>query len=288
MAKTRTTRSKRADTSSGSRIDQFVEVQRRAVTHYIQFASSAVQRFSARDFDLSGWIADSSRLWSDVAGDLSDATKALFPLPPRRAAGATAATDGGAATDAYRNWLALQHSWITRAADCYGDVGHLVASGSTEPREWLDRYSTFWSGVVSDAGDWARRESGEALRPTSDWMPRYRKEIKPDRPTAAVEIDIPPEAFPEDDSSDAKIKLVTAGFTRVSGVSDVDGSVTFDAPKYVTVVPPTADRSQRSCELKLSGLPARLRPGDVYAGVVWAVRADNTKVPIAAVELAVT
>jgi len=282
--KKKTAHTKSAATSTGGRIDQFVEFQRRAVSRYVQIAANAAQRLSARDLDLSGWIADYSGLWSDVAGDLSDATKSLFPLPARRAAKSKAASDTEGATDAYRNWLALQHSWLSRAADCYRDVGQLVASGSTEPREWLDRYASFWSGVVSDAGDWARRESGEGLRPTLDWMPRYRREVKPGRPTAAMKIDVPLEAFPEDDSVDATVTLVTAGFTRVSGV---DSSVTLDAQKYMKLVPSKVGPSQRSCELKLFNLPAGLRAGDVYAGVVWAVQADNTKVAIAAIELVV-
>jgi hypothetical protein len=273
-ARRKLTTQQTAQNTAGSRIDQAVKLQQRAVGRYAELASTTAKRIADGDFNMSRWVKDYSTVWSDCAGDLSEATNVLLQEPSRKARNGK---DQRRPEDWYRSWLTLQQSFVSRLANYYRGVGQLVAAGSMEPREWIEGGANFWSDVLADMGDWAHRESGGQLRPTTEWMPRLREQVRAGKLTAKVPINVPIEAFPDDKKADTKITLVTDGLGRVGG------GVKLSYKKNVELVPETVDRSQPYSELKLFDLP-QLVPGSVYAGLVWA---KETQLPVAAVELEV-
>lgn len=268
--------------AAGSRIDRLVELQRAGVKRYAQLASSAANRISQGDFNPAGWVADYSSVWSASAGDLDEILKSTVGDTKARAAKRTAQKPEEHRPDGYLNWLALQRSFLARIAGYYREVGELVGKGSMEPREWIEGGANFWGDVIADMGDWLRRESGEQLRPTTEWLPRLRKEIKPGRPTSFVGIEVPTECFPDQDGADPEITLL------IDGLSRVGGGAALEPVQNLKFAPATVKRSSPHSELRLFDLPASLRPGDVYATLVWAKWADGTtKGPIAAIEIAI-
>lgn len=260
--------------ATGGRIEQAVKLQQRAIGRYAELASVSAKRIADGDLNMSRWVQDYSTVWSDCAGDLGEATNVLLQEPSGKTRNGK---DQRRPEDWYRSWLTLQQSFLSRLANYYRGVGQLVAAGSMEPREWIEGGASFWSDVLADMGDWTRRESGGQLRPTTEWMPRLREQIRAGKLTAKVPINVPIEAFPDDKKADAKITLVTDGLGRVGG------GVKLSYKKNVELVPETVDRSQPYSELKLFDLP-QLAPGSVYAGLVWA---KETQLPVATIEIEV-
>jgi hypothetical protein len=257
----------------GSRIDQAVRLQQRIIGRYANLASSSAQRIGEGDFNMSRWVNDYSTVWSDCAGDFSDAANILLQEPSEKA---RRGKEQRRPEDSYRSWLGLQQSFLGRLATYYRDVANLVAKGSLEPREWIAEGTSFWSDVLADMGDWARRESGEALRPTGEWMARIRQQIRAGRlAPKPVSIDVPIEAFQQDEGVADKITLVTDGLGRVGG------GLKLGYRQNVELVPDEVSRSKPYSELKLFDLPQLVR-GTVYAGLVWA---KETQLPVAAVEI---
>ena len=265
---------KTTKSATGSRIDQAVKLQQRAIGRYAKLASTTAKRIADGDFNMSRWVQDYSTVWSDCAGDLSDATNVLLQEPSEKAPNGKGQRRP---EDGYRSWLTLQQSFLSRLANYYRGVGELVAEGSMEPRVWIEGGANFWSDVLADMGDWARRESGGQLRPTAEWMPRLREQVRAGKLTAKVPINVPIEAFSDHKKAYTEITLVTDGLGRVGG------GVKLTFKNNVEVVPETVDRSQPYSELKLFDLP-QLTPGSVYAGLVWA---KETQLPVAAIELEV-
>ncbi len=265
-----------AQDNVGSRIDQAVKLQQRAIDRYAQLASTSVNRVVAGDFNLSTWMKDYSSVLGDCAGDLNDAAKILLQDRSSAAPGRNGRRRTG---DWYRSWLTLQQSFLGRVANYYGGVGNLIAAGSMEPREWIEEGANLWRDVLADMADWTRRESGSPLRPTFEWMPRVRQEVKEGRLTAKAPITVPieafAEAFPGDPAADPKITLVT------DGLSPVAGGAKLKVKENLEFFPPEVQRSKPYSELRLFDLP-RLVTGSVYAGIVWA---KETHCPVAAVEI---
>jgi hypothetical protein len=284
--KRRTQRAQKARSTKTQRrgvagqIDRVVELQRRMVKRYAALGSNTAKKIVGGDYNTSHWVTDYAAFWDECARDLSDTGKALLGDESLRAGARARQRTAG---DELRSWLALQQSLLSRVAGYYREAGQLVAKGSMEPREWFDGGANFWADVVGDVGDWVRREGGEQLRPTAEWMARVHQQVRHGKLTAAVPIEVPMEAFPGQDGGDPGVHLVLInefeeGLRRV-GAGD---GVLLEYARYLKFSNQPVKRSQPRCELKLFDLPASLRPGDVYAGVVWA---KETKRPIAAVEI---
>jgi hypothetical protein len=264
-------RGKKGET--GSRLDQAVRLQQRAIGRYAELASVSANRIVEGDFNMSRWVKDYSTVWSECAGDLGDAANVLLQGPSEKARDGK--KDRRRPEDWYRSWLGLQQSFLSRLATYYRDVAKLVAKGSLEPREWIEGGTSFWSDVLADMGDWARRESGEELRPTAEWMARIRQQVRAGKLTAQVAIDVPVESFPRDGGDAAEVTLVTDGLSRVGG------GVKLSYKQNVELVPEVVRRSHPYSALKLFDLP-QLVPNSVYAGIVWA---KETQLPVATVEI---
>jgi len=197
----------------------------------------------------------------------------------------------------YDDWLLLQTSAVRRVANYIDDVGELIGAGSTQPREWLERYSLLWNGLLDDVGDWLQRESGNPVRPSTDWLRRKRIELQQRLRTASIPFDVPLEAFPEQRDSRKPITLKIGGLVR-----DGKGEL-LDAKQHLRFggrVRGGKDQSliaaqnlkfddsrvwidDRRRRLKVCDLPP-LRVGDVYSGIVWA---EETKCPVVAIEVAI-
>ena len=275
-APSKPTTRRKAQQTAGSRIDQLVELQERAIDRYAALASSATSRIVAGDFNLSRWAKDYATIWSDTAEDLSKTTRAMLATPSARPGKSKGPKKAGRSEDALRNWLLLQQSFLSRVANYYAGFGKLVAAGSVEPREWIEDGANFWRDVLADVSDWTHQLSGEELRATAAWLPRLRKAVRAGKLADHLEFTVPIEAFSDDPAPDATITLFTDGLIRVGG------GVTLKPPQNVELVPSSVPRSSPSSQLMLYDLPGSLVPGDVYAGIVWA---KETKFPIVSIEV---
>ena len=271
------------------RVRQIVDLQQRAIDRSAKFASSAAKKFSEGDLNVSTWVSDYSNLWNELATDLTDATKALYDTSPIAGKSETAAQPP---KDSYQNWLSLQRSVLSRLADYYRGAGQLVAAQSTEPRSWIGGWATFWSDVTADVGDWMQREAGETLRPTAEWMPRYRAKVRPSDLTHTIPISIPLETFPDGVGGDPEVVLFTEGLKRVGGGVDLKSDQVLLKPdqalsKNVKLDPSKVSRSHPVTRLRLFDLPPSLTPDDVYSGFVWARAEGKPVIPIAAIEVVI-
>lgn len=272
------------------RVRQFVDVQQRAIDQSAKFVSGAAKKLSEGNLNVSKWISDYSNLCNELATDLADATRALYDdaLPTTERSETTAQS----AKSSYQNWLSLQRSVLGRLADYYRGVGQLVAAQSTEPRTWVEGWATLWSDVTADVGDWMQREAGETLRPTAEWMPRYRKKVRPSDQTHTIPISIPLETFLDEVDGDPEVVLFTEGLKRVGGGVDLKSDQVLLKPdqilnRNVTLDPSKVSRSHPVTKLRLYDIPPSLTPGDVYSGLVWAMREGKPAVPVAAIELVI-
>jgi hypothetical protein len=257
------------------RIDQLVGLQQRAIHRYADLYSSVANKIVAGDFNISKWTKDYSTAWSDAAEDASEAAKILLQAPAAKVARKKDKRKSDRSEEAFWGWLSLQQSFLSRLANYYRTVGQLVTSGSMELREYFQSGAEFWSDVTADIGDWTRVQAGKELRPTSEWLPRVRKQVRQGKLADHIRLEVPMDVFPNDATPDPKVTLFTDGLCRVGG------GITLAPNQHVSFNPPQVHRSSPVAELQLHDLP-RLTQGEVYTGVV---SVKETKAAVAAVEI---
>jgi hypothetical protein len=291
MAKTRTQSRKRTAGPAkpklfnvSDRADQLLELQRRALNRYAEVASLTAQKLTEGDLNLANWATDYAAIWSNCGRDLDEVAKMARSRPATSPKGDTRKHPS---SNPYGNWLALQESLLGRVATYFDDIGQLVVSGSAEPRKWIDSGTTFWRRVLTDTGDWVHRESGDSLRPTGEWLPLVRGQLKHGREeVASLEIHVSIDALPDPDQPGAELTIEALHIEkRPKGLARLGGGILLELGKNVKFVGPTVSQSEPSSQLKLYNLPL-LRKGDVYVGLVSVVWADGrTRYPAAMVEV---
>lgn len=187
----------------------------------------------------------------------------------------------------YREVVGLQSSIADRYARYLRETTDLVRRRSLDPKEWAANYSDLLCALIGDVGDFALRRAGDPLRPSSEWVGRFRKRIPRTQLTTSIPIEIPVQAF----GSRKEVTLVTDGFSRG------DLNVVLNPGSHVHIMvrqPPSASakrsvrlppgvvssESRRAVRVRFSNLPL-LQVG-VYSGIICAKETDVT---VAIVEL---
>lgn len=189
-----------------------------------------------------------------------------------------------------REWLRLQGSFADRCSRYLREVSELVRRRSLDPKEWVANYSELVCAVIGDVGDFTLSQSGEALRPSDEWVCRFRKRVPRTQLTTSMAIEVPQDAFGKRE----EITLVTDGLSRG------DRAIVLEPDRHVRIMlgrsvraatkrrgaraaPGVISRSERrSIRIRFANLPP-LQPG-VYSGIVCAKETDVT---VAIVELEV-
>jgi len=177
----------------------------------------------------------------------------------------------------YANWLLLQQSFVRRSATYIEEISGLIGAGSTQPREWLERYGNFWSGVIDDVGDWLQHLAGNPLRPSTEWIQRVHIKLQQRVRCTSIPIDVPLEAFRGQQSIDKPLTLKVGGLLRAGKGEPlvVKHNLRFSNDRVWV--------GDRRRSLKVFDLPP-LRVGDIYSGIVWA---QETKKAVVAIELTI-
>lgn len=268
-----------------SRVEEILQLQRRVLNRYVEITSRAAEKVAAGEFNLAEWATDYSRAWSASASD-ADSISALLREPTGGTTRKTEARPPQSVADSYRHWLALQQSLFGRVATYFNGIGGLAAGGSAEPRKWVEAGANFWSEVIGDVGDWIHLESQESLRPTEEWMPRLRRQLKQGRPQASfVEIDVPASALPDDAAAESDLLVHGFGGGPDEGLSRVGGGAGLKRRENLDFKPLKVSREHPSSQLKLFNLSALLLVDTVYAGLVSVRWPDGKRRPVAVVEV---